>query len=865
MPNDLKDLKDNVQEPSATGLLDNLAQNIPQASVETAASAVKIDSVLPVLPLRNTVLFPDIIIPVSIGRKKSIALLEHLGQSKMVVFTTQADSEVDSPAAADLYTLGTAGTVMKVLKLPDGSANIIVQGLQRVRIDTFLQEEPYFTASLTVLDDAASDMQQINVYARTIKQLAAKVIELSPNIPNEASYAVQNIDNPRFLIHFIASNLSVGAAEKQSILATGSLRERAEMLVGMLTKEIQMLELSRQIQTKVKLDMDKAQREFFLRQQLKTIQTELGEFDSQMQDVMKLRDLLAKKNMPDEARSAVEKEIDKLSRIPQVSPDYSVTRNYIDTLLALPWGTWSTTKINLKDAQAILNADHFGLEKVKKRILEYLAVLKLKSNMKAPILCFVGPPGVGKTSLGKSIAKALGRSFVRISLGGVRDEAEIRGHRRTYIGAMPGRIIQGLKRAGTSDPVFMLDELDKLGSDYRGDPSSALLEVLDPAQNHTFSDHYLEIPYDLSRVMFVATANTLDTIPLALRDRMEVITITGYTEFEKLHIARNYLVPRQMDEHGILAEQVSLSDLALRRIINSYTREAGVRSLDREIANVFRSAARDIAVQLDDDESATIQPVTVGDTDLKKYLGLEKFYPEMSEPMTISGVAVGMAWTPLGGEILFIESTVTKGSGRLIITGQLGDVMKESAQAALSYLKSVSEYFKIPDEAFRYWDVHLHIPQGAIPKDGPSAGVTILTSLASIFTQRKVKSKVAMTGEITLRGHILPVGGIKEKILAAKRAGIEVILLPEKNRNDVTEILETNSEILQKVSFKFFDEMDELIAFALEPISAEEAEQRYRGVDTTMPPPPPVPDEATEEVKQQSIAAKKGEQMIKFN
>lgn len=861
MRNDFKDI---FYETSQSGLLDGLAKTIPQAASGATHHDAPLDALLPVLPLRNTVLFPDIIIPVSIGRKKSIALLDSLGEKKFVAFVTQADSNIDDPTEDDLFRLGTVGMILKILRIPDGSANIIVQGIKRVRLLRFTQTEPFFVAETAIIPDAPKTLAQLDAYARSIKQLASKVVELSPNIPNEASYAIQNIDNPTFLIHFISSNLNVSALEKQELLALDSIEARAEKLIELLTKEIQALELANQIQTKVKMDMDKAQREFFLRQQLKTIQTELGEYDAQMQDVIKLRELLAKKQMPDDLRAQLDKEIDKLSRIPQLSPDYSVTRNYLDTILSLPWGAYSNARINLREAERILNADHYGLEKVKRRILEYLAVLKLKSNMKAPILCFVGPPGVGKTSLGKSIAKALGRTFVRVSLGGVRDEAEIRGHRKTYIGAMPGRIIQGLKRAGASDPVFMLDEIDKLGNDFRGDPSSALLEVLDPSQNHSFSDHYLEVPYDLSRVMFIATANAIDSIPLALRDRMEVIAINGYTEYEKLHIAKEYLVPRLMEEHGIKEGQVIIEDEAIRKVINSYTREAGVRNLERELASICRSVAMDIAIQLDDNPNAEIAPVRVSADSLKKYLGLEKFFPEVDEPVLMPGVAVGLAWTPAGGDILFIESTVTKGTGRLILTGQLGEVMKESAQAALSYLKSCAEYFRIPDEAFKYWDVHLHVPQGAIPKDGPSAGVSILTSLASIFTQRRVKGKIAMTGEITLRGHVLPVGGIKEKVLAAKRAGIEEILLPEKNRNDVLDIMETNADAIEGMKFSYFAEMDDLIDYALEPISAEEAERRYRGLEPKDALPPYSEEEEQNNAKNEPLAAKKGDMMIKF-
>jgi ATP-dependent Lon protease len=864
------DIEDNLEESSPVGLLDNLAKNIPHEP-KMSESSTPIDGTLPVLPLRNTVLFPDVIIPVSVGRPKSLTLIEHLPASKQVAFVAQSDAEVDDPTPSDLFKIGTAGLVLKVLKLPDGGASVIVQGLKRVLLDEFVQREPYFICKVKVLETESMPESKLDAYARTVKQLAAKVIELSPNLPNEASYALQNIENVRFLLHFIASNLNVSAADKQAILEINTLQGRAEKIIEHLSREIQVLELTKQIQTKVKMDMDKAQREFFLRQQLKTIQAELGEYDLQTQDSLKLRELLSKKSLPDDVRDVIEKEIDKLSRIPSTSPDYSVTRNYIDTVLSLPWGIYSDTKINLHEAERVLNADHYGLEKVKSRILEYLAVLKLKSSMKAPILCFCGPPGVGKTSLGKSIARALGRQFVRVALGGVRDEAEIRGHRRTYIGAMPGRIIQGIRRAGTSNPVFMLDEIDKLGSDFRGDPASALLEVLDPAQNHTFTDHYLEVSYDLSRVLFIATANSLDTVPLALKDRMEVIQIAGYTDYEKLHIAQRYLLQRQMEEHGILPHELSISDDAMLHIINFYTREAGVRNLEREIANICRAVAKDIVLRIETGEQdrSQIPPTKIEVKDLKKYLGLEKYFPEMSEPIQLSGVAIGLAWTPSGGDILFIESTVTKGSGRLTLTGQLGDVMKESAQAALSYLKSCAEYFRIPDAAFRYWDVHLHIPQGAIPKDGPSAGVSILTSLASIYTQRKVKPRIAMTGEITLRGHILPVGGIKEKILAARRAGIVEILLPEKNRNDVLEIMETNSDAVAGLSFRFFSEMDDLIDYALEPISAEEAERLYRGLDRYEEEPHKPLEQDEEPASSSSVAAKKntkkGDLMIKLS
>ncbi|MBC8042211.1 MAG: endopeptidase La [Rhizobacter sp.] len=897
-------LEDNLDPVNQTGLLDSLAQSIHSEPSAPSAETPAIPALLPVLPLRNSVLFPNVIMPVNVGRRRSVALLESLGENKLIAFVAQKDADIDDPAADDLFTTGTAGMILKVLQMPDGSRSIIVQGLHRIELESFTQTEPFYTARIRTLEDAYTPSPKFDAYTRSVKQLAAKVIELSPNLPNEAAYAVQNIENPLFLIHFIASNLSVSASEKQAILELSELTSRAEKLTTYLNREIQILELSKQIQTKVKTDIDKVQREFFLRQQLKTIQSELGELDSAMQDLQTLRVVLAAKKLPDEIRTSTEKEIDKLSRIPQASPDYSMTRTYIDWLLSLPWSERTGGKIMLRGAEKILNEDHYGLEKVKTRILEYLAVLKLKSNMKAPILCFFGPPGVGKTSLGKSIARALGRKFIRISLGGVRDEAEIRGHRRTYIGALPGRIIQGLKKAGTSDPVFMLDEIDKLGSDFRGDPSSALLEVLDPAQNFSFSDHYLEVPFDLSKVMFIATANSLETIPLPLRDRMEIINITGYTEFEKQHIAQDYLVPRQTDEHGIRAGELELTAAALSKIITSYTREAGVRNLEREIAGVCRGVAKDIAMAEDDEEpentaafetespasqaptAQEIEPqpgetqagesqtnnafegtsdkdlqmavrtvVKVDADDLKKYLGFEKFFPDVSEAAAAPGVAIGLAWTPVGGDILFIESTVMKGSGRLILTGQLGEVMKESAQAALSYLKSCADYFAIPDEAFKYWDVHVHIPQGAIPKDGPSAGVTLLTSLASIFTQRKVRPLLAMTGEITLRGNVLPVGGIKEKILAAKRAGITEILLPERNRNDVHEI---GAEAVSGLTFKYFSEMDDMLDDALEPAEPETA-KRYQLTDAPCEDDRTQLPQESEQVKSKIVA--KGDEM----
>jgi len=811
--------KDVFEKFASIGLLNGLINTINQQP-KAAPQEIKIEKSLPALPLKNNVLFPDVIIPVSITRKKSLSLLETLKPNSPLVFVSQKDSQIEVPNKNDLYRIGTVGTVLRVLKIPDNTSSIIVQGIKRVAISSFEQIDPYFIAEVEQTEDTQIPDLEIDAYARTIKQITGKVIELSPNYPNEASYTIQSINNHPFLIHFISSNLNIPASEKQKLLESSSLKTRAEKLIEYLNHEVQILEISKQIQTKVKTDIDQSQKEYLLRQQLKTIQNELGEGDLHSRDIQKLREEIMAKKFPDEVRSVLDKEIDKLSRLSQSSPDYSVTRNYVDSIIALPWNSFSDTHINLHESEQILNADHYGLGNVKDRILEYLAVLKLKSNLKAPILCFCGPPGVGKTSLGRSIAKALGRKFIRISLGGIRDEAEIRGHRRTYIGAMPGRIVQGLKRAGTSNPVFMLDEIDKIGQDFRGNPSSALLEVLDPSQNYAFSDHYLEIPYDLSKIVFIATANTLDSIPSALRDRMEIIQLSSYSEFEKIHIGYDYLIPRQLQEHGISPDEVIFEQRALKKIISDYTREAGVRNLERQIANICRIIAKDIVLKQEEKNEQNEENkilFTVTEKFVKTRLGNETFIRELSEPIELSGIAIGLAWTPTGGDILFFESTVMKGNGRLILTGQLGEIMKESAQAALSYLKSCADYFKIPDEAFRYWDVHVHIPQGSIPKDGPSAGVTILTSLASIYTQRKVKPKLAMSGEITLRGRILPVGGIKEKVLAAKRAGIKEVLLSKRNQRDIQDIKSTNPEILKNISIKYFHEMDDLIDYALEP------------------------------------------------
>ncbi|MBT4601534.1 MAG: endopeptidase La [Bacteroidetes Order II. Incertae sedis bacterium] len=678
--------------------------------------------------------------------------------------------------------------------------------LMRRAISEFVQTEPYFTAKVEpVVEDLVGEDIEIQARIRSIKELAIQIVNLSPNLPSEAAYAIQNIDSPTFLIHFIASNLQIEVADKQTLLETLPLVERADLVMNHLNQELQVLQLSEEIRSRVKTDVDQQQREYLLRQQMKAIQDELGETEGGGNDVIELRQRADKKRLPEEVREVLKKELDKLARSNPASPDYAVTRNYVDWILDTPWMDYSEDQLNIPRAGEILNEDHYGLEAVKQRILEYLAVLKLKGDMKAPILCFHGPPGVGKTSLGKSIARALGREFVRMSLGGVRDEAEIRGHRRTYVGALPGRIIQGMKKAGTANPVFMLDEVDKLGSDFRGDPSSALLEVLDPEQNIAFNDHYLEVDYDLSNVLFIATANYLEMIPAPLRDRMEMIEINGYTQEEKLAIARQYLVPRQVERNGLKKKQFSLTSPALKLIIDGYTRESGVRQLERTIGSVARGVAKKVAM-----EESTGEKVEADH--IEDYLKARKYFSDVAERTEVPGVATGLAWTPVGGDILFIEASVSRGSGRMVLTGQLGDVMKESAQAALSYVKAQAQDWGIPQDAFKHWDLHVHVPAGGIPKDGPSAGVSMLSALISIYTQRRVRHNVAMTGEITLRGLVLPVGGIKEKVLAAKRAGIKSVILPDKNRKDVEEIAASS---LRGLSISYVKRMSEVIDLAL--------------------------------------------------
>ncbi|MBT6747277.1 MAG: endopeptidase La, partial [Flavobacteriales bacterium] len=775
------------------------AEFIPLLSQEDEDQMDKenIPEILPILPLRNTVLFPGVVIPITVGRDKSIRLVkEAYDGNKTIGVIAQKEQEEENPKFDQLNTIGTVASILKLLKMPDGSSTIIIQGKKRFRLIEATQEEPYIKARIeTFLDNKAlSDGKEFDALVGSIRDLALNIIKQSPNIPSEASIAIKNIESPSFLINFISSNMNASVSEKQELLIEEKLKQRAELVLGFLTKELQMLELKNDIQSKVRNDIDDQQREYFLHQQMKTIQEELGG-DSVDQEIEEMTKKASKKKWSKEVNNAFNKELDKVQRMNSSSAEYSVQINYLEALLDLPWNEVTKDKFDLKRAQKILDRDHYGLEKVKERILEHLAVLKLKDDMRAPILCLYGPPGVGKTSLGKSIAEAIGRNYVRMSLGGLRDEAEVRGHRKTYIGAMPGRILQSIKKAKSSNPVFVLDEIDKVGSNGHGDPSSALLEVLDPEQNDTFYDNFVELDYDLSSVMFVATANSLSSIQPALRDRLEIIEVSGYTIEEKIEIAKKHLLPKQMKAHGLSKDQIKLGKLTLEKLIEEYTGESGVRSLEKKLAKLCRSVARKIVME--EYEKAEILPV-----ELKAILG-PGYSKDKYQTNNVAGVVTGLAWTAVGGDILFIESSITKGKGKLTLTGNLGDVMKESAVIALEYLKVHSDNLGIKQGVFDNWNVHIHVPEGATPKDGPSAGITMLTALASLFTQRKVKKKLAMTGEITLRGKVLPVGGIKEKILAAKRADIKEIILSEENRKNIEEI---NQKYLKGLKFHYVQE-----------------------------------------------------------
>ncbi len=761
---------------------------------------------LPILPLRNTVLFPGVVIPITVGRDKSINLIKDAYKgTKTIGVVAQINSSIEDPLFTDLNKVGTVAHIIKMLRMPDGSTTVIIQGKRRFMLNECISTEPYILASITPFNEQKpKPTEEQKALVSSIKDLALDIVHINPMVPSEASFAIKNIESATFLLNFISSNLNTEVSNKQLILEIEDFHDRGKKVLEMLTKERQMLELKNEIQSKVRGDLDKQQRDFFLQQQIRALQEELGG-DSPDKDIDNLLQSGKLKKWTEQVHEAFKKEVEKLKRMNPMAPDYSVQLGYLQTLLDLPWGDFSKDNFDLKHARKILDEDHFGLEKVKERILEYLAVLKLKGNMKSPILCLYGPPGVGKTSLGKSVAKALGRKYARISLGGLHDESEIRGHRKTYIGAMPGRIIQNLKKVTTSNPVFVLDEIDKIGNNYRGDPSSALLEVLDPEQNNTFYDNYIEIDYDLSNVMFIATANSLDTIQPALLDRMEVIEINGYTMEEKVEIAKKYLIPKQKENHGLKKGDFELNDDVLSKIVEGYTRESGVRGLEKQIAAIARNVAKQKVMEGKLKKKLEVE-------DVVKILGVERVEKEMYQGNDVAGVVTGLAWTSVGGEILFIESSLTKGTGKLTLTGSLGEVMKESAITALTFLKAHADALNIDVRVFDKWDVHIHVPAGAVPKDGPSAGITMLTSLASLFTQRKVKASLAMTGEITLRGKVLPIGGVKEKLLAAKRAGIKDIIFCDVNRKDVEDIHEN---YLKDLSFHYVKNMLEVLDIAL--------------------------------------------------
>ncbi len=805
--NDNFDLN-NMMPILSDGAMDEDTEFIPLLSSEDEdqMNNEKVPDVLSILPLRNTVLFPGVVIPITVGRDKSIKLVKDAYKGdKIIGVVSQKNDSVEDPTFEDMNKIGTVAQIIKMLRMPDGNTTVIIQGKKRFELKELKQTEPYIKASINAISESRpeKDDKEFAALVSSLKDLALQIVKHSPQIPSEAGFALKNIESPSFLVNFISSNMNAPVAEKQKMLEVVDLKERATLVLSNLTKELQMLELKNQIQSKVKVDLDKQQRDYFLHQQMKTIQEELGE-NNPTQDIQEMKEKAKTKKWAKEVGDVVTKQLGKLERMNPNAMEYSIQTNYLEVLLDLPWGEMTKDNFDLKRADKVLNKDHFGMEKVKERILEHLAVLKLKGNMKSPIICLYGPPGVGKTSLGKSIAESLNRKYIRMSLGGLKDEAEIRGHRKTYIGAMPGRILQSIKKAGSSNPVFILDEIDKVGNDYHGDPSSALLEVLDPEQNNNFYDNYVEMDYDLSNVMFIATANNLSTIQPALRDRMEIIEITGYTIEEKMEIAKRHLIPKQLEEQGMKKENISLDKNIIEYIIENYTRESGVRGLEKVIAKVVRNGAKSIAMEQKYNVKVEIK-------DLIKILG-PAHAKDRYQGNDVAGVVTGLAWTSVGGDILFIETSITRGTGKLTLTGNLGEVMKESAVIALEYLKAHSAIIGLKPDVFDKWNVHIHVPEGATPKDGPSAGITMLTAIASAFTQRKVKPHLAMTGEITLRGRVLAVGGIKEKILAAKRAGIKEIILCVDNKKDIDDI---KKDYIKDLKFHYVEQMIDVVKLAL--------------------------------------------------
>ena len=792
-----------------SSLMDDDADFIPILADgdESELTNVEFPDILPILPLRNTVMFPGVVLPISVGRQKSLQLIQEVYRGNRLIGTVaQKDGSIDDPGQNDLYEIGTIAQILKILEMPDGTTSVIIQGKRRFEIQEYTQEFPYLKAKVNPLIDLQpqDDSVEFSAVVGSLKDLSIKIAQYSSQISPEASFAVKNIENSTFLINYICSNADLKVEEKQVMLGISELKERGIQAISYLVREVQMAELKRDIQTKVKAELDQQQREYLLNQQMKTIQDELGGSPAE-QEILELKELAKAKKWSEDVAKLFEKEVHKLSRLNPAAGEYSVQYSYCHTLLELPWNEYSEDNFDLLRAAKVLDEDHYGLEKVKERILEHLAVLKLKNDMKAPILCLYGPPGVGKTSLGRSIAKALDRNYVRMSLGGLHDEAEIRGHRKTYIGAMPGRILQNIKKAKSSNPVFILDEIDKVSQDFRGDPASALLEVLDPEQNFEFHDNYVEHEYDLSKVMFIATANTLNTIAPALRDRLELIEVSGYLVEEKIEIAKRHLIPKQLANHGIDLNNVIFPDEVIRHIIENYTRESGVRELDKKIAKTCRRMAKKIAFE--EEYSKTLTK-----TDIREYLGVTQYTKEIYQGNEFAGVVTGLAWTAVGGEILYVETSLSKGKGSLTLTGNLGDVMKESAMLAHEYIRSHAEQLGLNPELFDKYNVHVHVPEGAIPKDGPSAGITMVTSITSAFTQRKIRENLAMTGEITLRGKVLPVGGIKEKILAAKRAGIKEIILSEANRKDLEEIKEV---YIEGLIFHHVNTIQEVLEIAL--------------------------------------------------